>query len=164
MKNAKIGNSTVAELISDRIGVTGEKMELDFYCTVTGESTVAYIHPGNKLATLVAFNQDADAQVKKEIAMQVAAMNPVALDRASVPAELLEKEREIAKDKARQAGKPENILDRIADGALNKYYSENVLLDQEFIKDNKKTVAAYMDSVSKGLTAIDFKRVNLNQD
>ena len=164
LKNAKIGNSTVAELISDRIGVTGEKMELDFYCTVTGESTVAYIHPGNKLATLVAFNQDADAQVKKEIAMQVAAMNPVALDRASVPAELLEKEREIAKDKARQAGKPENILDRIADGALNKYYSENVLLDQEFIKDNKKTVAAYMDSVSKGLTAIDFNRVNLNQD
>jgi elongation factor Ts len=96
--------------------------------------------------------------------MQVAAMNPIAIDKDSVPADVIEKEKEIAKDKARQAGKPENLLDRIADGAMNKYFQENTLLNQAFIKESKISVAQYMDSASKGLTVTAMSRVTLNEE
>ncbi len=165
LKASNLSGSTVEQLIVDRTGITGEKMELDMYEFVTGPTTVAYIHPGNKLATIVAFNQaDVDAQVAKDVAMQVAAMNPVAVAKENVPADILEKEKEIAKDKARQAGKPENILDRIAEGAMVKYFQENTLLEQAFIKDGKVSVAQYLNSASKGLTVTSFKRVTLNQE
>jgi elongation factor Ts len=165
LKASNLNGSTVEQLIIDRTGITGEKMELDMYEFVTGPTTVAYIHPGNKLATIVAFNQaDVDAQVAKDVAMQVAAMNPVAVAKENVPADILEKEKEIAKDKARQAGKPENILDRIAEGAMVKYFQENTLLEQAFIKDGKVSVAQYLNSASKGLTVTAFKRITLNQE
>ncbi len=165
LKASNLNGSTVEQLIVDRTGITGEKMELDMYEFVTGPTTVAYIHPGNKLATIVAFNQaDVDAQVAKDVAMQVAAMNPVAVAKENVPAEIIEKEKEIAKDKARQAGKPENILDKIAEGAMVKYFQENTLLEQAFIKDGKTTVAQYLNGASKGLTVTSFKRVTLNQE
>lgn len=155
----------IQEHITDRIGVTGEKMELGFYEFVSGETTVAYIHPGNKLATIVAFNQSGvDNQVAREIAMQVAAMNPISVRQEEVPQNIVNTELEIARDKARQAGKPENMLDRIAQGALTKYYKENTLLQQEFIKDAKQTVEQYLNAQSKGLTVVSFKRVTLNVD
>ena len=165
LKSSKLNGSTVEQLVIERSGITGEKTELDMYEFVTGPTTVSYIHPGNKLATIVAFNQPGvETQVAKDVAMQVAAMNPVAVAKENVPANILEKEKEIAKDKARQAGKPENILDRIAEGAMVKYFQENTLLEQAFIKDAKITVAQYMNNASKGLTVTAFKRVTLNQE
>ena len=154
----------ISEHITDRIGVTGEKMELGFYEFVSGTSSVSYIHPGNKLATIVAFNMDVDHKVARDIAMQVAAMNPVAVCAEEVCSKIIEQEKEIARDKARQAGKPENLLDRIAEGALQKYYKENTLLQQEFVKDAKQTIEQYLKSQNKELTVVSFKRVTLNVD
>ncbi|MDP4268997.1 MAG: translation elongation factor Ts [Bacteroidota bacterium] len=158
-----VDGRTIAEIITDRSGITGEKMELGFYEIVEAASTVAYIHPGNKLATIVAFNQaGVDTQVAKDVAMQVAAMNPVSLSKEDVPAEIVEKELSIGREKAREEGKPENMLDKIAQGRLNKFYQDSTLLAQAFIKDGKVSVADYMNSQSKGLTATAFKRVTLN--
>lgn len=148
--------------ITDRIGVTGEKMELGFYEFVKGTSVVSYIHPGNKLATVVAFSQAIDHQAARDVAMQVAAMNPVAVREDEVPQHVIDTEKEIARDKAREAGKPENLLDRIAEGALQKFFKENTLLDQEFVKDPKITIAQYLKQQSKELTVVAFKRVTLN--
>ncbi len=158
-----VDGRVLAELIAERSGVTGEKMELGFYETVTGATTVAYIHPGNKLATIVAFAEaGVDAQVARDIAMQAAAMNPVSLDRSSVPASVIEKELEIGREKAREEGKPEEMLDKIAQGRLNKFYQESTLLEQSFIKDSKITVDQYLKQ--NKATAIAFKRITLNQE
>lgn len=155
---------TVAQHITDRSGVTGEKMELGAYEFVNGASATCYIHPGNKLATIVAFNEATDEVLARDIAMQIAAMNPVSITPEGVPAHVKEQEMEIARDKARQAGKPENLIDRIAEGSLQKYYKENTLLMQDSIKDPKQTVEQTLKSASKSLTVVDFKRVNLNED
>ncbi|MDR3269596.1 MAG: translation elongation factor Ts [Tannerella sp.] len=152
----------IEEHITDRIGVTGEKMELGFYEYVTGASTISYIHPGNKLATIVAFNQAIEYQVARDVAMQVAAMNPVSVTQEEVPQNVINTELEIARDKARQAGKPENLIDRIAEGALQKFYKESTLLQQEFVKDSKLTIQQYLQKQDKALTATTFKRVSLN--
>jgi len=158
-----IGGKVISELIIERIGVTGEKMELDFYEVVQGGTTAAYIHPGNKLATLIAFAEEGvDYQVARDVAMQAAAMNPVALDRASVPAKMIETELEVGREKAREEGKPDNMLEKIAQGRLNKFYQESTLLEQSFIKDSKITVADYLKA--NKVTATAFKRVTLNQE
>jgi len=155
----------VSELITDRIGITGEKMELGAYEYLTAPTTIAYIHPGNKLATIAGFNQaGVELQVAKDIAMQVAAMNPVSVDKDTVPATIVEREKKIAREKAIEQGKPENILDRIAEGALNKYYQEFTLLSQEFVKDSKITIKEYLHKQNKDLTVTGFKRVTLNVD
>ena len=162
---ATIDGKVISELIAERSGITGEKMELDLFETVKGESVVSYIHPGNKLATVVAFNlANVEPQVAKDVAMQVAAMNPVSLDRSSVPASVIEKELEIGRDKARQEGKPEAMLDKIAEGRLAKFYQESTLLEQAFIKDSKTTIAQYLKQQNADLTVTAFKRVTLNQD
>ena len=156
---------SVQDHITDRSGITGEKMELGTYAFVEGASTISYIHPGNKLATVVAFNQaDVEHQMARDVAMQVAAMNPVAVRADEVPQHILDQELEIAKDKARQAGKPENLLDRIAQGSLQKYFKENTLLQQEFIKDAKISIEQYLHSATKELTVLSFKRFTLNAD
>ena len=154
----------IQEHITDRVGVTGEKMELGFYQFVNGASSVSYIHPGTKLATIVAFNEAVDHTVARDVAMQVAAMNPVAVRAEEVPQNVIDTEMEIARDKARQSGKPENLLDRIAQGALQKYYKENTLLQQEFIKDSKISIEEYLRQQSKTLTILAFSRVTLNVD
>lgn len=154
----------VQEHITDRIGVTGEKMELGFYEFVTGASTVSYIHPGNKLATIVAFNQVVEHQIARDVAMQVAAMNPISVRPEEVPEKIINQELEIARDKAREAGKPENLLDRIAQGALTKYYKDNTLLQQDFVKDAKMTIEQYLHQQNKELTVVAFKRITLNVD
>ena len=155
---------TVVNHITDRIGVTGEKMELGFYEFVKGASTISYIHPGNKLATIVAFNKSLERQVARDVAMQVAAMNPVSITPAEVSQKIIDTELEIARDKARQAGKPENMLDMIAQGALQKFYKESTLLQQEFIKDSQLTIDQYLKKQDKELTVTSFKRVTLNVD
>ena len=153
---------TVENHITDRVGVTGEKMELGYYEFVKDASTISYIHPGNKLATIVAFNKTLERQVARDIAMQVAAMNPVSITSADVPQKAIDTEMEIARDKARQAGKPENLLDRIAEGALQKFFKENTLLQQDFVKDSKITIEQYLKQQDKELTVTSFKRVTLN--
>ncbi len=161
---AQLDGRSIADLITDRSGITGEKMELGYYEFAKGVATVAYIHPGNKLATIVTFNEALDNQVAREIAMQVAAMNPIAVNRESVPANIIEQELEIGREKARQEGKPEAMLDKIAQGRLNKFYKESTLLEQEFIKDAKVSVKDYLKAQSANLVAVDFKRVTLNVD
>jgi len=162
VKALVIDGRTVENLVIEQTGVIGEKLDLPYYAKLDAESVVAYIHPGNKLSTLVGFNKaGVDAQVTKDIAMQVAAMNPVAVDKDFVPAEVVEKELEIAKEKFRQEGKPEAMLDKISQGALVKFFKESTLLNQAFIKENKQTVQEFLQSVDKGLTVTAFYRYNL---
>lgn len=163
LKALDINGRTVAELVTDRSGITGEKMELDYYEFVTGGTTTAYIHPGNKLAAIVSFKEEGVAyDVIHGIAMQVAAMSPIALDRDAVPAKIVETELEIGRDKARQEGKPENMLDRIAQGRLNKFFQESTLLEQIYIMDNKTVIKDMLKA--NNATATSFKRVTLNQE
>lgn len=164
LKNQIIDGRTIQELVTERSGITGEKMELDFYEFVNDAYSTFYIHPGNKLATLVSFNKATDFQVGHDVAMQAAAMNPIALDRASVPASVVEGELEVAREKARQEGKPDNMLDKIAQGRLNKFYQEATLLEQAFIKDAKINIEQYVKSADKDLCITAFKRVTLNQE
>jgi len=164
LKNLTINGRSIQTLIVDRIGVTGEKMELDYYEFVKDAFAASYIHPGNKLATLVSFNKLVDFQVGRDVSMQVAAMNPISLDRASVPADVIEKELEVGRGKAREEGKPENMLEKIAQGRLNKFYQESTLLEQSFIKDSKINIENYLISVDKELKATAFKRVTLNME
>lgn len=157
------GGRTIADLVTDKSGITGEKMELDFYEFVEGASTATYVHPGNKLATIVAFIESGvDSQVARDIAMQAAAMNPVSLDRSSVSEKVIQQELEIAREKARQEGKKEAMLDTIAQGRLNKFFQESTLLEQSFIKDPKISVSDYLKA--NKATAVAFKRVTLNQE
>lgn len=162
VKALTIDGRSAADLVTDRSGITGEKMELDGYSFVEGVSTSSYIHPGNKLATIVAFNQEVDAQVGRDVAMQIAAMNPIAVEKDKVPADVIEKEKAIAADKARQEGKPENMVERIAEGRMGKFFKEVCLLEQEYVKDSKMTIGQYLESSNKGLTVVDFKRFTLN--
>jgi len=155
----------ISEWITDRIGITGEKMELGAYEYLSAPTTIAYIHPGNKLATIVGLNQpNVENQVAKDVAMQVAAMNPVSVTKETVPPEILETEKKIAREKAIEQGKPEAILDRIAEGAVIKYYKDYTLLMQDFIKDQKITVDDYLKKQDKKLTVTGFKRFNLKVD
>lgn|SRR5574344_1242530 len=163
LKALSLDGATVAEKVTELSGVIGEKIDLSAYETVAAETVAAYIHPGSKLATLVGFNQAGiDSQVGKDVAMQVAAMSPVAVNRNSVPQATIDHEIEIGRDMARNEGKPENMLDKIAQGRLNKYFKESTLMEQEFIKNNKQSIAQYLESASKGLVATDFKRFSLN--
>ncbi|MBQ1184603.1 MAG: elongation factor Ts [Muribaculaceae bacterium] len=160
-----IGDRTVAEKITDEIGKTGEKMELGAYECIEAPTVAAYDHLGNKLATIVGLTAEGvDAAVGREVAMQVAAMNPIAANREDVPAEIVEQELKIGREKAREEGKPEAILDKIAEGRLGKFYKESVLMEQEYHRDAKLTVAQYLDSEVKGMKVTSFKRVNLNAD
>ncbi len=161
LKALSIDGRTIAENITDYVGKIGEKIELGKFEFVIAECVTVYNHPGNRVATIVGFNKTADEQVMRDVAMQAAAMAPVALDKDQVDASILEREIEIGKEQARAEGKPEEMLEKIALGKLNKFYKENTLLNQDFIKDNKKTVAQYMNDSEKGLTATGFKRVAL---
>lgn len=154
----------VAEHITDRIGSTGEKMELGNYEFLKAPYTTSYIHFGNKLAAIVAFNEAIDDEMAREVAMQVASMNPVAVCENDVPAHVLEEERKVAMDRARESGKPEAICERIVEGSIQKFYKESTLLHQPFVRDPKMDVQGYLHTASKTLTATGFKRVNLNED
>ena len=165
LKAIKLDGRTIAELVTDQSGVTGEKMELGYFDSLSAASTIFYIHPGNKLATIVGFNQaDVEHQVARDVAMLVAAMNPIAVRPEEVPSDIIEKELEIAREKAREAGKPENLIDRIAQGSLQKYYKEFTLLQQEFVKDPKQTIEQYLKAQNKELTVTAFRRFTLNAE
>ncbi len=158
----KVDGREVNEHITDMIGKIGEKVEISAFEHVKGEKVVPYIHLGNKLGVLVAMkgaNGSDVIEAAKDVAMQIAAMNPVALDKEGVDQSIIEKEIEIGKEQARAEGKPEELLEKIALGKLNKFYKDNTLLNQDFVKDNSLTISKYLDGISKGLTVSDFKRV-----
>ncbi len=159
-KAIDIDGRTVAEHITEMVGKTGEKMDLSGYEYVTGEKTYAYIHPGNRLATIVSLNKEYD-DVGKQLTMQIAAMAPVAVDKDDVPQEVIDKEIEIGKEQAAQEGKPEHMLEKIAMGKLNKFFRENTLLNQDYIRDTKKSVAQYLKETDPELKVIGFKRIAL---
>ena len=221
LKAIIVDGQTIQDLVVEESGKTGEKMEISAYEWIEAPSTTSYNHQGNKLATIVGFNQEGvDYQVGRDVAMQVASMNPVAVSIESVPAAVVESERNVAIDKtkaelirkaqdaaltkaglnpnhfdsedhiesnitkgwitpedaergrqimkeageAKAANLPEQMIQNIANGRVNKFYKESVLMEQEFVKDVTVTIGKYLDNASKGLVAVEFKRVNLNQD
>ncbi|MBD5317336.1 MAG: elongation factor Ts [Bacteroides sp.] len=221
LKALPLEGLTVSEKIVEEVGKTGEKMEIGSFEWIEAPSVAAYVHFGNKLATIVGFNEaDVDAQVGRDVAMQVASMNPVAVDRNAVPQSVIDSEIAVAvektkaeqvqkaidaalrkaginpahvdsedhiesniskgwitaedADRARQiiketgeakaANLPEAMIQNIANGRLNKFFKESTLMEQEFVKDSKMTIAQYLASQKKGLVAVAFKRVNLNED
>jgi elongation factor Ts len=161
IKNLKIDNYTVAENIMNMVGKTGEKMDLAHYHFIESPAVYAYNHHGNRLATIVGLSKPGFDELGKEICMQAAAMAPIALDKDDVSQDTIEKEIEIGKDQARQEGKPEDMLEKIAVGKLQKFFKENTLLNQDFIKDSKMTVRDYITKHDKDLTVKAFKRIML---
>jgi elongation factor Ts len=160
--NLKAGNLTVNEKITELVGKIGEKIEVSEFIHMKGEAVIPYIHAGSKLGVLVSLkgvNGKDVTEAGKDVGMQIAAMNPVAVDEKSVDRTTIDKELEIAKAQIIAEGKPENMVEKIAQGKLQKFFKENTLLAQPFVKDNGKTVAQYLDSISKGLTVAEFKRV-----
>lgn len=158
----KVGDLTIQDKIVELIGKIGEKLEISEYIHMAGEAVVPYIHAGAKLGVLVSLKGVGSVDVTdagKDVGMQIAAMNPVAVDEKSVDATLIEKELEIAKAQVIAEGKPENMVEKIAQGKLQKFFKDNTLTHQAFVKDNSKTVAQYLDSVSKGLAVAEFRRV-----
>ena len=163
LKNLNLDGLKVSEKVTERSGITGEKFELSYFAKIEAPFVQPYIHPGNKLATLAGFNMPGiDIQVYKDVAMQIAAMSPVALDKEDVPEKILTQELEIGREQARREGKPEDMIEKIAQGKLNKFFKESTLLNQEFVKDNKHTIRQYLQSINKDLTATGFVRYTLN--
>ncbi|MEM1406307.1 MAG: translation elongation factor Ts [Bacteroidota bacterium] len=159
-----LGDLTVEAKITELIGKIGEKIEISEYVRLSGDAVVPYIHAGNKLGVLVALKGANGSEVVdagKDVGMQIAAMNPVAVDETGVDSSVVEKELEIGREQALAEGKPEQIVDKIAQGKLQKFYKENTLLNQQFVKDSGFTVAKYLDSVVSGLTVSEFKRVSI---
>jgi elongation factor Ts len=157
-KGQKLGDKII-----EQIGVIGEKVEIANYEKLSGELIVPYIHMGYRAGVIVALNKAGDGffEVGKDVAMQVAAMKPVAVNKDGVSQDVISKEIEIGMDIARNEGKPEAMLEKIAMGKLNKFFKENTLLDQQFVKDSKKTIAQYLQGFDKELTVTDFKHLKL---
>jgi len=221
LKALSLDGLTIAELVTEESGKTGEKTEISAYEWIEAPSTTSYNHLGNKLATIVGFNvEGVDYQVGRDVAMQVASMNPVAVSRETVPQAVIDSEYKVAVEKtkeeqvkkaveaalkkaginpnlvdsedhiasnitkgwlteeeaekareiikttaeAKAANLPAQMIENIANGRVNKFYKENCLLEQSFIKDGEITIAQYLEKTQKGLVAVDFKRVNLNAD
>ncbi len=155
---------TVNDNIIDLTGKIGEKIVIQNYENLSGEKIVPYVHSNGKLGVLVVFKGVGNAdilEVGKDVAMQIAAMKPVAVDKDGVDAKTVEREIEVGKEQARAEGKPEAMLEKIALGKLNKFYKDNTLLNQEFVKDGSKTIAQLLDGVQKGLTVTEFKRISI---
>ena len=157
------GDLSIGDKITEQIGVIGEKLELSAYEKLEAEQVAPYIHMGNKAGVLVGLSLDNTDffDTGREVAMQVAAMRPIAVDKDGVDSTTVQKEIEIGKEQARQEGKPEAMLEKIAMGKLNKFYKESTLLNQQFVKDNKLSVSAYLKTKDKELTVTDFKHVTL---
>ncbi len=161
--NADIDSMSVNDKLIQQTGVIGEKLMIGNFEKISAPFVGKYIHAGNKIATIVGFSKSVEGieEASKNVAMQAAAMNPIALDENGVDQDVIEKEIEIAKDQLRQEGKPEAMLDNIAKGKLKRFFKDNTLINQAYIKDNKQSVSAYVKSVDNELSITDFKRVSL---
>ncbi len=155
---------SVEEKLTEQIGVIGEKLDLSGFGKIAAESVVAYNHPGNQIAALVGLNKTGDEveEAGRQVAMQVAAMNPVALNKDEVDQDTIDHEIQVGKDQAIEEGKPEDLAEKIAQGRLNKFFKENTLLSQAFVRDNKKNVQQFLEETTSGLTVTAFKRFSLS--
>jgi elongation factor Ts len=152
---------TVGDKFMEQVGKIGEKIDIGYYNAISAEQVVGYIHPGNRLAVAIGFNKPVSDEVAKNIAMQAAAMAPVAIDKDDVDQTTINRELDIARETTRAEGKPEDMVEKIAQGKLNKFYKESTLLNQEFFIDNKMTVRQYLQGIQKDLTVSAFKRYSL---
>ncbi|MEA3447487.1 MAG: translation elongation factor Ts [Bacteroidota bacterium] len=162
LKTLELDGKPLADQIKNMSGITGEKIELGYYDIIQGEYVVPYIHMNNKIGTLVSTNVETDPDVVKNVAMQVAAMSPVAIDKDEVPQDVIDREMEIGRQQAKNEGKPEQIIDKIATGKVGKFIKENTLLNQPFTQNNKITVKEYLQQENKSLTVTNFKRWSLS--
>ncbi len=158
---ANVDGQTVNSLLEDQMAKIGEKITISSFDILESEYVVGYNHFGNQIGVLVAFNKNDDAikEAAQDIAMQIAAMSPLAVDKDSIPEEAVNEELEVAKEQIRQEGKPDHLVDKIAQGKLKKFYEENALLEQAFVKDSKKTVRDFLQEVDKDLEIKAFKRI-----
>lgn len=157
-----LNGASVKAQVQEKVSAIGELINVSAYETASADSVIAYNHMGNKIGVLVGLNKglnDNVATVGKDVAMQIAAMNPIAVDAAGVSKEVLDREKGIALEKAAASGKPANILEKIAESAVNSYIKENTLLTQPFVKDGSKTVQQVLGAAESGLTVTTFKRV-----
>ena len=164
LKALTIDGVSIADRLMEEVAKIGEKIDVTKYELVQGANVVSYIHGANRMGVLVEMNNaanDANHTAGKDVAMQIAAMNPVAVNRDSVDAKTIERELEIGREQARAEGKPEAMIDRIADGKLQKFFKESTLLAQDFVKDGSMTIEKYLSGVEPGLTVSSFKRVQL---
>jgi len=164
LQAALVEGRSVAEHIVDLVGKIGEKIEVSAFEVLESEQVISYVHTGSKLGVLVALANTNGANLEdagRDVAMQIAAMSPIAVNKEDVDATTIQREIEIGKEQARAEGKPEEMLEKIALGKLNKFYQERTLLNQEFVKEAKTTVAQYLDRVQKGLTVSAFRRVSI---
>ncbi len=152
---------TVGDKFMEQVGKIGEKIDIGYYSLISSAQVTGYIHPGNRLAVALGFNKPVSDEVAKNIAMQAAAMAPVAIDKDDVDQTTINRELEIARETTRAEGKAEDMVEKIAQGKLNKFYKESTLLNQEFFIDNKMTVRQYLQSVEKDLTVSELKRYSL---
>ena len=161
---SEINGSTIEQLILEMVGKIGEKIKISDFQIISGEKIVPYIHAGSKLGVLVSLNNTTNTDyvtAGKDIAMQIAAMNPIALDRDQVNQSVVEKEIEIGKEQARKEGKPDQIIEKIAQGKLQKFFKENTLLSQSFVKDNSLTIKSYLATFSPELSIESFIRISI---
>lgn len=158
----KAGDRTVADLVSEKSGQTGEKVELPFYGRIEAPCCAQYVHFNHKLGTLVGFNKEIPAELAHDVAAQAAAMAPVAIDEASCPQHITDKEREIGREQARLEGKPEAMLDKIAEGKVQKFLKENTLWNQAFTKNPKVSVGQHIQSIDKDAKIVAYMRFSLN--
>lgn len=164
LRALSLGDHTVAEKLTDMIGKIGEKLDISSYIRMSADQVVPYIHAGSKLGVLVGLSNTNGADQSdagKDVGMQIAAMNPLALSKNEVAQDVIDRELEIGKEQVRAEGKPEHMLDKIAQGKLNKFFAENTLLSQKFVKDNSLTIEKYLDGVSKGMTVSKFERISI---
>ena len=162
----KIDDRSFEDHLTELVGKTGEKMEMPYYHFIEAPVVSAYNHQGNRLATIIGFNKMAGEnthQVAHEVAMQIAAMSPVSIDREDVDPRIIEREMEIGREQARAEGKPENMIEKIAEGKLNRFYKESTLLNQEFVRDSKKTVGQYITELDKDMKVTCFYRLMLGE-
>jgi len=157
---AKFDDITVEEKLLEQTGVIGEKIEIGAFEVLEAPYVGAYIHAGNKIASLTGLSKNIEGveEVARDVAMQVAAMSPIALDETQVDPAVIEKEKEIERENLIKEGKPEHLLDNILKGMMQRFYRDNTLVHQNFIKDNKQSVAKYVQSLDKDLSVTGFRR------
>ena len=160
LSKVKIGNELLTDKLNEQVARIGEKISVSRFERVDAPFVAAYIHGSYRMGVLVGFNKDA-GDAGKDVAMQIAAMNPIAVDAGSVPSETIAREKDIALEQVKAEGKPAEMAEKIALGKINKFFKESTLLAQPFVKDNNKSVADYLKSVDADLKIIEFKRVAL---
>lgn len=161
-----VDGKTVNSLLEDQMAKIGERITISSYDLKEAEYVVGYNHFGNQIGVLVALNKSGEGidQAAQDLAMQIAAMKPMAVSKDTIPEERVNEELEVAKEQIRQEGKPDHLVDKIAQGKLKKFYEENALLEQEFVKDSQKTVRDFLAEIDKDLEVKDFKRVSIGSN